>query len=62
METIDDYCDHKFIPKPKEDWTDVEEQGSLGNSRALNAIYNGRSERIQINQLQYYSKRCLESP
>ena len=29
------------MPKPEEDWNDAEEQGSLGNSRALNVIYNG---------------------
>lgn len=33
--------DGKFVPKPEEDWTDTEEHESLGNSRALNAIYNG---------------------
>ncbi|KAA0042995.1 gag-pol polyprotein [Cucumis melo var. makuwa] len=29
------------IPKPEVDWTDVEEQASVGNARALNAIFNG---------------------
>ena len=33
--------DGKLVPKPEEDWMDVEEQKSLGNSRALNTIYNG---------------------
>ncbi|TYK01370.1 gag-pol polyprotein [Cucumis melo var. makuwa] len=29
------------VPKPEVDWTDAEEQASIGNSRALNAIFNG---------------------
>ncbi|TYK19881.1 gag-pol polyprotein [Cucumis melo var. makuwa] len=29
------------VPKPKVDWTDAEEQASVGNARALNAIFNG---------------------
>ncbi|KAA0053125.1 gag-pol polyprotein [Cucumis melo var. makuwa] len=29
------------IPKPEVDWIDVEEQASVGNTRALNAIFNG---------------------
>ncbi|KAA0053612.1 gag-pol polyprotein [Cucumis melo var. makuwa] len=28
-------------PKPKVDWTDAKEQASVGNVRALNAIFNG---------------------
>ena len=28
-------------PKPEVDWIDAEEQTSVGNSRALNAIFNG---------------------
>ncbi|KAA0061380.1 gag-pol polyprotein [Cucumis melo var. makuwa] len=29
------------VPKSEVDWTDAEEQASLGNARALNAIFNG---------------------
>ncbi|TYK06526.1 gag-pol polyprotein [Cucumis melo var. makuwa] len=29
------------VPKPEVNWTDVEEQASVGNARALNAIFNG---------------------
>ena len=29
------------VPKPEVDWTDVEEQASVGNARVLNAIFNG---------------------
>ncbi|XP_050935354.1 uncharacterized protein LOC127144011 isoform X1 [Cucumis melo] len=29
------------VPKPEVDWTDAEEQASVGNVRALNAIFNG---------------------
>ncbi|TYK07991.1 gag-pol polyprotein [Cucumis melo var. makuwa] len=29
------------VPKPEVDWTDAEEQASVGNARALNAIFNG---------------------
>ncbi|KAA0048403.1 gag-pol polyprotein [Cucumis melo var. makuwa] len=28
-----------FVPKPEVDWIDAEEQASVGNARALNAIY-----------------------
>ncbi|KAA0064037.1 gag-proteinase polyprotein [Cucumis melo var. makuwa] len=28
------------VPKPEVDWTDAEEQASVGNARALNAIFN----------------------
>ncbi|KAA0056381.1 gag-pol polyprotein [Cucumis melo var. makuwa] len=28
------------VPKPKVDWIDVEEQASVGNARAINAIFN----------------------
>ncbi|KAA0064119.1 gag-pol polyprotein [Cucumis melo var. makuwa] len=33
--------DGVFVPKPEVDWTDAEEQASVGNARALNAIFNG---------------------
>ena len=33
--------DGKSIPKPKIDWTDVEEQASVRNSTAINTIFNG---------------------
>ena len=33
--------DGKSVPKQEKDWTDAEEQESMGNSRALNFIYNG---------------------
>ncbi|TYK19191.1 gag-pol polyprotein [Cucumis melo var. makuwa] len=29
------------VPKPEVDWTNAEEQASVGNARALNAIFNG---------------------
>ncbi|KAA0067335.1 gag-pol polyprotein [Cucumis melo var. makuwa] len=29
------------MPKPEIDWTDAEEQASVGNARAINAIFNG---------------------
>ncbi|TYK13606.1 gag-pol polyprotein [Cucumis melo var. makuwa] len=29
------------VPKPEVDWTDAEKQASVGNVRALNAIFNG---------------------
>ncbi|TYK26042.1 gag-pol polyprotein [Cucumis melo var. makuwa] len=29
------------VPKPEIDWTDAEEQASVGNARAINAIFNG---------------------
>ena len=29
------------IPKLEVDWTNAEEQASVGNARALNAIFNG---------------------
>ena len=33
--------DEVSVPKPEVDWTDAEEQASIGNARALNAIFNG---------------------
>ncbi|KAA0062800.1 gag-pol polyprotein [Cucumis melo var. makuwa] len=33
--------DGVFVPKSEVDWTDAEEQGSVRNVRALNAIFNG---------------------
>ena len=29
------------VPKPEVDWIDAEEQASVGNARAINAIFNG---------------------
>ncbi|KAA0066041.1 gag-pol polyprotein [Cucumis melo var. makuwa] len=29
------------VPKPEVYWTDAEEQTSVGNARAINAIFNG---------------------
>ena len=33
--------DSRSIPKSEVDWTDAEEQAFVGNSRAINAIFNG---------------------
>ncbi|KAA0060315.1 gag-pol polyprotein [Cucumis melo var. makuwa] len=33
--------DGVLVPKPKVDWTDAEEQASVGNAIAINAIFNG---------------------
>ncbi|KAA0025734.1 gag-pol polyprotein [Cucumis melo var. makuwa] len=33
--------DEVSVLKPEVDWTDVEEQASVGNARAINAIFNG---------------------
>jgi gag-polypeptide of LTR copia-type len=33
-------------PKPEKDWTDDEDEESLGNSRALNAIFNGVDKNV----------------
>ncbi|KAA0038371.1 gag-pol polyprotein [Cucumis melo var. makuwa] len=33
------------VPKSKVDWTDAEEQASVGNARVLNAIFN----RVDLN-------------
>ncbi|KAA0055979.1 Peptidase aspartic, catalytic [Cucumis melo var. makuwa] len=41
--TLDEknYSYWKPLPKPEVDWTDAEEQASVGNARALNAIFSG---------------------
>ncbi|KAA0032368.1 gag-pol polyprotein [Cucumis melo var. makuwa] len=39
----------KSTPKRESDWTDAEDQASLGNSRALNAIYNDQNVFKLIN-------------
>ncbi|TYJ98252.1 uncharacterized protein E5676_scaffold2294G00010 [Cucumis melo var. makuwa] len=52
------------VPKPEVDWTNAEEQASVGNARALNAIFNG----VDLNALRMtedelvsdYNKRVLE--
>ncbi|TYK08444.1 gag-pol polyprotein [Cucumis melo var. makuwa] len=41
----------KPLPKPEVDWTDAEEQASIGNGRAINAIFNGTSK-VKISRLQ----------
>jgi len=33
--------DSVSVPKSEVDWTDAEEQASIGNGRAINAIFNG---------------------
>ncbi|KAA0038092.1 gag-pol polyprotein [Cucumis melo var. makuwa] len=33
--------DEVLVPKPEVDWTNVEEQASVGNARVINAIFNG---------------------
>ncbi|TYK23179.1 gag-pol polyprotein [Cucumis melo var. makuwa] len=33
--------DGASVPKPEVDWTNAEEQASVGNARAINAIFNG---------------------
>ncbi|KAA0066255.1 gag-pol polyprotein [Cucumis melo var. makuwa] len=44
------------IPKPKVDWTDAEEQASVGNARALNTIFNGISK-VKISRLQLITSK-----
>lgn len=38
--------DGKEILKPELQWTEAEDEASLGNSRALNAIFNGVDRNI----------------
>ena len=45
--------DGKPVPKPEEAWTDAEEQESLRNSRALNAIHNG----VDLNMFKLINSR-----
>ena len=33
-------------PKPEKDWTSVEDEAALGNSRALNSIFNGVNKNV----------------
>ncbi|KAA0040865.1 gag-pol polyprotein [Cucumis melo var. makuwa] len=58
-----------LVPKPEVDWTDAEEQASVGNARALNPIFNGlqlitsRFEALRMTEDESasdYNKRVLE--
>ncbi|TYK29062.1 gag-pol polyprotein [Cucumis melo var. makuwa] len=46
------------VSKSEVDWTDAEEQVSIGNARALNAIFNG----VDLNNesVSEYNERVLE--
>ncbi|TYK03067.1 gag-pol polyprotein [Cucumis melo var. makuwa] len=57
------------VPKPEVDWTDAEEQASVGNARALNPIFNGlqlitsKFEALRMTEdesVSDYNKRVLE--
>ncbi|KAA0035325.1 gag-pol polyprotein [Cucumis melo var. makuwa] len=50
------YSYWKPLPKPEVDWTDAEEQASIGNARALNAIFNGTSK-VKISRLQLITSK-----
>ncbi|KAA0045422.1 gag-pol polyprotein [Cucumis melo var. makuwa] len=44
------------ILKPEVDWTDVEKQASVGNARALNAIFNGTTK-VKISRVQLITSK-----
>ncbi|KAA0056457.1 gag-pol polyprotein [Cucumis melo var. makuwa] len=44
------------VPKLEVDWTDAKEQASVGNVRALNAIFNGTSK-VKISRLQLITSK-----
>ncbi|KAA0067345.1 putative mitochondrial protein [Cucumis melo var. makuwa] len=48
------------VPKPEVDWTDAEEQASVGNARALNTIFNGVDQNV-FNKFLQYNQRSLEN-
>ncbi|KAA0047000.1 gag-pol polyprotein [Cucumis melo var. makuwa] len=43
------------VSKPEVDWTDAEEQASVGNARALNAIFNG----VDLNVFKLINSCCI---
>ncbi|KAA0034930.1 putative gag-pol polyprotein [Cucumis melo var. makuwa] len=48
------------VPKPEVDWTDAEEQASIGNARAINAIFNVAYEgtsKVKISRLQLITSK-----
>jgi len=34
-------CNRTYVLKPEEEWTATEDELALGNSKALNALFNG---------------------
>ncbi|TYK09548.1 gag-pol polyprotein [Cucumis melo var. makuwa] len=44
------------VPKLEVDWTDAEERASVGNARAINAIFNGTSK-VKISRLQLITSK-----
>ncbi|TYK19204.1 gag-pol polyprotein [Cucumis melo var. makuwa] len=44
------------VPKPEVDWTDAEEQASVGNARALNAIFND-TFKVKISKVQLITSK-----
>ncbi|TYK17067.1 Retrovirus-related Pol polyprotein from transposon TNT 1-94 [Cucumis melo var. makuwa] len=40
------------VPKPEIDWTDAEEQASVGNARAINAIFKTAVDNFKIRSLE----------
>ncbi|TYK08776.1 gag-pol polyprotein [Cucumis melo var. makuwa] len=60
------------VPKPEVDWTDAEEQASMGNAKALNVIFNGvdlnvfklkNSDTLKMSEdesMSEYNERVLE--
>jgi len=48
------------ILKPEEEWTAVEDELALGNSKALNALFNGVDKNMfQIDQAMHCGQGCL---
>ncbi|KAA0047108.1 gag-proteinase polyprotein [Cucumis melo var. makuwa] len=47
------------VPKPEVDWTDAEEQASVGNARAINAIFNALKV-TEDELVSKYNERVLE--
>ncbi|TYK05471.1 Copia protein [Cucumis melo var. makuwa] len=48
------------VPKPEVDWTDAKEQASIGNARAINAIFNVAYEgtsKVKISRLQLITSK-----
>ncbi|KAA0036709.1 gag-pol polyprotein [Cucumis melo var. makuwa] len=54
--TVDD----QSIPKSELDWTDAEEQFSVENSRALNAIFNSVDLNIAVGNIKFEALKMSE--
>ncbi|KAA0032739.1 gag-pol polyprotein [Cucumis melo var. makuwa] len=49
----------QFVPKYEVDWTNAEEQASVENSRAINAIFDGANLIVECGGVGHYQVECL---